>query len=686
MIEVVDPESWHYKRVLEIGDANTATLGLLPYEVIRVAAAEGRVLAFVDDDDVKGYALYRKRVRTGDIALTHLCVDTGHRGSGVARALVEGIVERNPHSAGIRLSCRKDYEANMMWPRLGFQRLGEKLGRSREGHLLVIWWLPVAARSLFDDEVREEPRLVVALDTNVVLDIVEQRDFPDSLALTEDWVAEMAESAVVEQTRAELEARCVDAGRPEPVLDGFRILRPLRELWQEALNALADLPVASSGAMGDRRIVAQAAASEAAFLLSRDGDLLRKRPEITRRTGLRLMSPADFLLHLDAQEGDHRYQTRDVAASGLSVSTLSRVPAAAELTAFCHHHLRERPAGLARRLNSVVARSGRMELLIDESGSPLALAALYREGERVVVAMLRVRKSRNSYTWVRWLVYHLRMVVASEGRARIAVEDHTEQTVAQALRDEGFRLEGSTWTAVVRTDTHRPGGPLPEEFAQFRRDALSAHLIRDYERYAWPSKVFTGIVPCYMISIQPEFARVVLGYKETQARLFEFNRLAAAARDNAYYMSPRRNLKTPARILWWVSGGGTQGGVRAISWLDDTDTGNPRRLYRKYRYRGVFDEQQVIDSASELRDGRRVATAVLFSQTDVFTEPVPIDRARELYDRMDSDGFFVTTRTVDEAAVLSFYEESVGRDREQGVGRDHNEGMGRDYEQGVGRE
>ena len=57
-----------------------------------------------------GYALYGKRSRTSDIVLTHLCVDHDYRGRKIARQLVEGIVERNPHRAGIRLSCRKDYE------------------------------------------------------------------------------------------------------------------------------------------------------------------------------------------------------------------------------------------------------------------------------------------------------------------------------------------------------------------------------------------------------------------------------------------------------------------------------------------------------------------------------------------------------------------------------------------------
>ena len=230
-----------------------------------------------------------------------------------------------------------------------------------------------------------------------------------------------------------------------------------------------------------------------------------------------------------------------------------------------------------------------------------------------------------------------------------------------ALRGEGFRPKGSAWKAVVRTGVLGPGEPLPPELDQIGWDRLTAHLAREYERYAWPSKVFSGSVASYMVPIKPEYARVILGYEELQAPLFELHLRAAAARDNVYYMSPRRPIEAPARIIWWVSGRGQSGGVRAMSWLDEVDTGDPRRLYRKYRDRGVLDEQQVLRSAKLGKSGHPAATAMLFSETEVFREPVPIARARELCDSMKRKGFFITTQTIDEDAVRRLYEEGLQR-------------------------
>ena len=663
MIEEVSLDSPHYQRVIELGNANSATLGLLPYAAINQAASEGRVLAFVDDGEVKGYTLYGKRVRTSDISLTHLCVDRGERGQGIARALVDGIVERNPHRAGIRLSCREDYDANSMWPHLGFRPLGEKPGRGHDRLPLVTWWLPIAARTLFEEPEQDDARIVVAIDTNVLLDILEQRDFPASMALTADWVTEAAELVVTEQSRLELSDQHTRGERFGSMLAEFRTLAPSREAWHTTVRALEDASLAPRLRYGDLHVLAQAAAGDTAYLVSRDEDLLRHEERIEQLTGLSLVAPDDFLLRLQALGGEHSHQTRTIAASGLSVSTISELPSDTELAAFCHHHVRERPADLRQRLSRAAAHAlVRIEELVTDSGERLALGAMYREHGRVTVTVLRGAAGQRSYAAVRQMAHHLRAIVSTEGTATIFVDDQTHPSVERALRDEGFRSQGSAWTAAVRTGILGPGDALPPELDQVGWDRLTPHLVREYERHAWPSKVFGGNVASYVVPIKPAYARVILGYEEPQAQLFELHVGAAAARDNVYYMSPRHFVEAPARIIWWVSGGAPLGGVRAMSWLDEVDTGDPRRLYRKYRDRGVLDEQQVLASAKPSgKNGHPAATALLFSQTEMFRDPVPIARARELCASMDTDGYFITTRQIDEDSVRAFYEEGAGQ-------------------------
>ena len=656
MIEEVTPESPHYERVIELGNQNSKTLGFLPYAAIRDAATEGGVLAFVEGGVVSGYALFAKRVRTGNISLTHLCVDSESRNGGIARALVKEIVERNPNGAGIRLSCRKDYEANAMWPKLGFQELGEKPGRSQARLPLVVWWLPIAAQSLFDEPEDGDERMVVALDTNVILDIAEERaGFPESLALTAEWVAELAELVVTDQTRSELLSDTRRAPDSE-----FRTLLPRRVVWKEKLRILQEALPEENGSSSDLRIIAQSAASEASYFVTRDEGLLRHEDEIERVTGLAVANPADFLLRLHSLGGEPRYETRMVADSSMAVVSLDKTPSNAELGAFCHHHHGEKPADLRQRLNKAVANSGRIERLTKANGDPLALVAMYREEGQVVVTALRGIAGPLKYTAVRQMAHQLRSMVAVEGGARVVIDDQTATEVSQALRDEGFEPEGARWVAAVKLDVIKLNDRLPEELRQIGRDGLNAHLLRDYERRVWPSKVFANKVPSYVVPIRPEYARAILGYDEPQGQLFPLNSRASAARDNVYYMSPRGTIKAPSRILWWVSGGGAMGGVRALSWLDEVETGDPRRLHRKYRNRGVLDEDQVVGCAKPFgKEAHRASTALLFGQTEVFSKAIPISRARDLCESMASNGFFRTTREIDETDVLTFYEEGM---------------------------
>ena len=51
-------------------------------------------------------------------------------------------------------------------------------------------------------------------------------------------------------------------------------------------------------------------------------------------------------------------------------------------------------------------------------------------------------------------------------------------------------------------------------------------------------------------------------------------------------MARRPGLQAPARILWLVTGDGPSAGVRAMSWLDEVDTGTPERLHSRHARRG----------------------------------------------------------------------------------------------------
>ena len=57
--------------------------------------------------------------------------------------------------------------------------------------------------------------------------------------------------------------------------------------------------------------------------------------------------------------------------------------------------------------------------------------------------------------------------------------------------------------------------------------------------------------------------------------------------------------------------------------------------------------------------GRKRATAMLFSRTEVFPQPIPLPRAKDICKAMEIPGYFQTMARIDEASVLAFYEEGT---------------------------
>ena len=77
--------------------------------------------------------------KTNKIVLVHVCVDDSHTKSGVAKALIELVIQQNPLAHLIEARCRRDYNLDDFWKQCGFHVTNEKPGRSLAGTHLKIW-------------------------------------------------------------------------------------------------------------------------------------------------------------------------------------------------------------------------------------------------------------------------------------------------------------------------------------------------------------------------------------------------------------------------------------------------------------------------------------------------------------------------------------------------------------------
>ncbi len=193
------------RQVVELGDQNKAQLGLLPASVIGKYATAGSIIVAEHEGAVHGYLLFRNVPTKSRASIVHLCVDTQHRGQGVADALFRQMRRLTMGLNGVSLNCRRDFEhPSRLWERLGFVPVDERPGRGQQDSILTVWWFDYKSSNLFSEY--RSNRVDVVMDANVFYDICETPLYPlaDVLALKADWLAEEIRLVITDELLNEI--------------------------------------------------------------------------------------------------------------------------------------------------------------------------------------------------------------------------------------------------------------------------------------------------------------------------------------------------------------------------------------------------------------------------------------------------------------------------------------------------
>ena len=135
--------------------------------------------------------MYDIRRKDRSIRLIHLCVNKQYRGQKVAKKLVEYLKQRTREYQGISLYCRRDYDIDPMWIKLGFICLGEKPAKTKH-KTLTHWWLDYGQPDLFSHRDRQatEYSLCAMLDLTIFqkLCLSTAKSNPEVFSLLADWL------------------------------------------------------------------------------------------------------------------------------------------------------------------------------------------------------------------------------------------------------------------------------------------------------------------------------------------------------------------------------------------------------------------------------------------------------------------------------------------------------------------
>ncbi len=667
VLRLVDVEvgSSLFEAVQKLRTKESATLGPMPTGGFVDAAEAGCLVAAVGgNNELAGYALFR-RSRRGYAAIAHLCVDRGSRGKGVARCLFDAVKQRCAACYEIRVTCRRDFAASKMWPKLGFIPFSERPGRGRNG-ILTNWRcelapLPLLAR--LSEVEREDPTVRVALDANVFFAMDENEEGDEaSRALGADWLSEFVELTVTEELlneihrQADRSRRERQRGRYEQFVHLPRKLGRDEEdrLFGEILSLLAQPP--GESADSDARQLALTVSAGVTYFVTRDGALLEAAEKLEDAYGVEVLAPHEVVLRFDRMRHEAEYRprrlylgpgTRSVLATDTDIERL------AELLHAGHPAPEPRDHTRARLREMLVQRPRYDSVCIEKDGALLAAYVLERQGPTTLdVPFLAVANSELGKTAARHYVESLVARAVREGRTLVRVHNPGRR-VGEALAELGFALHDGMWMklcprvvappagvaeAVERIASDAPAlAPLATEIArELRRERTHTASARAdaarMERLLWPAKLLEMSLPCFVAPIEPRWAKELFDHELAEGTLFGADPHLVMKTENVYYRAATpRVLHAPARVLWYVSDDprfpGTKA-IRACSLIEEVLVGPAKSLFGRFRKLGVYQWSNIAKLAGG--DPSTPVMAFRFSCTELFRRPVGFKELQEV--------------------------------------------------------
>jgi GNAT superfamily N-acetyltransferase len=609
------------------------------------AASSGTLMAAISEGRLVGYALYslpRQVVR-----LTHLCVISEMRGYGIAKKLIDEISKLHCDRLGIVLRCRKDFEANNIWPHLGFEFMGEVPGRSRKRLPLCIWRRDHGHPDLFST-IESLGVLQVVLDLNVFVDIEEpdkRSGAIESAALTEDWLTDQVELVVTSELSRELD-------RIEPELERLRQKKAARRYHTlpshgGALDATAqritaqvartrgiDLSIHLSD-ISDVRHLAEASLSGVTVLATRDEAFLQWSADVIDVSGVRVMRPADVILHVDELSRAQAYRPAEFLDTDYYLSPV-RSRSDAQLISFLNEPGGERKSAYMARVHNLAAQGRHWDrmLLHSPRGEPIAFYVAGTRDSEMSVPILRAKNSNIETTIIRQMLALFRRQALKDKVPIVRVSDPAlSRSCERALRENGFLNVGGDWIAfvvpvcadsasvdkIVTQAAQKIGLTIPKLCPN-----LSSVVAADLERTLWPAKIIDSELRSYLIPIRTGWASDLFGVPHTL--MPRSSRLGMSC-EHVYYRSPRPRVEyAPARLIWYATqSNGGLGAVIGCSRLEEVVSDKPAALYQQFRHLGVWRREQLEAAASSDR-----ALALRFADTELFDQNVSLDRLRVL--------------------------------------------------------
>ena len=639
------PAEW-VDKVIELGDRHRNQLGPMPYSGFREAAANSNMTLAVRDlddgsEDLAGYCLYAPTVRADRYArLAHLCVAENARGHGVARRLVDAVMERCDDRLGLRLKCRDDWEAADAWPSLGFEPVRSRTGRGKTREPMTEWVRHnESATNLLSLPSEDPDRLLAGVDSNVFCDLYgaspdRRRRFSGSIALlaASEQIRLARPFSLTGELNKTVNQRERDALLQTAAVAGMKVLNgertKVRAFRDKLLAGVPDDVLAKDDSLKmDATLLAETILGGADVFVTRDANTVTYLgPTAAEGRNFAVLYPDELPAFIDRRADAANYLPMQLEQTHFQVTRGDSANWNPEqLTDLLNNDSGERKVDFRLLIKSLAlstAGTDGRQMMLTPSGDVLAMWAAPTNGTILEVPLLRIQRGPLLPTIARQISRTLRRRAADSGLTSVRVLDaHVPAVVAAELRRDGFADAAGSLTATVLTkvgtwkEVRAAGEAVTASGFVLPEHLSSAAEASEYERVLWPAKILHVDLPTYFVPIRGVFADDLLGHVPTLlARPGDLG----LSREHVYYKSGQSRPNAPGRILWYSSKRDMQ--VVACSRLVESVIGTPEVLHREFANIGIL----TLDQVRAVRDKRRgKVTALRFADTEIFARSHP---------------------------------------------------------------
>ncbi len=677
-IEVIDDKSPHLETVIHLGDANKDTLGFFPKGAFEnKASKELIIVALNEDKKCIGYLMYQIVKKIDKIKVLHLCIDEQYRGKGITKKLTDFLKSRTKNSRGIYLECRRDYQIDRMWEKLGFIPQHERQAKTKN-KTLTYWYFDHGHSDLFSFayEQKLKSELCVIIDFNIFQKLYKEdnneNDSKSSLLLADsldssinlyvtDEFFNNINNIGSKQIRNEFTKYADCLPRVDYSRDRFE------KHYTDVVNFAQSYQLNLS--QYELKHLTKAVASDIIIFITNDQSLLNIANEFYDQFRLSIKSIEQLIIQLDDLIDDKQsYQPIRLAGTWLQESQL-HIGQEKDLGDIFRNQSKETIALFQQQIRYFLTESKHFECsLISQDDQPIALIVFRRANNyQLEIPMLRIKDCDIAPTLATHLIYLAISRSVKENRQfTMITDDFLQNIIVKAIQEDHFDyINNSCYIRanISIIDTRQNiqkyiinlASKLPNKYDRIIRIAESLTTSLDeydyktflnFESILFPAKIIDVDIPTFIVPIKPYWASQLFDEQLANQTLFGAMKIKVALNREAVYYKSKRGAKElkpgiTGRILWYVSNNQPKGRgfyqvscIRACSRLDEVIIDKPEYLYYRFRDLGIYNFDRILEVAQ--KEYNQEIMALKFSNTEIFNSPVFLDKIREVLNNQNS--------------------------------------------------